>query len=369
MDLWEPMEGAQLQEGYNAALAWFTQFQLPYIFKDGAVPEWFHGLISRKTAEDLLLSKPVGHFLIRVSQSRKGYTLSFRGEECCHHFMIDILKDGQYNIIGEKIHHRSLQDLVEFHRRVPILPFNDLLTVACRKSEQAIDSLLPTQVSSSFPEPKSCPPSSGCDAVPAPSGLPRLYPCLETEVAAMNLQSSNLGDTGNPTILPKKPLASISSQPPELPPRSILSQRRVETSTGDIIPPEPNSTSVEAPTAHSSQQSGFSAPQQKRNKGIINIINFKKKLHPKRSNSEDHMYSEILMPHKIIPDWLLLPAQKHNNGVAKTCTENACQEMQEGHAVPEASRDAVQTPDLNIFSAGQKLPAEYLHPPPFAPGY
>jgi hypothetical protein len=45
--------------------------------------------------------------------------------------MIDVLKDNRYIIVGEDMHHSSLQDLVNFHRRVPIMPFNELLTVAC----------------------------------------------------------------------------------------------------------------------------------------------------------------------------------------------------------------------------------------------
>lgn len=49
----------------------------------------------------------------------------------CRHFMIDALDDGQYVIIGEDRRHRCLQDLVDYHRRAPIIPFNEVLTVAC----------------------------------------------------------------------------------------------------------------------------------------------------------------------------------------------------------------------------------------------
>lgn len=45
--------------------------------------------------------------------------------------MIDALADGHYIILGEKRRHRTLQDLVDFHRRAPIIPFNEVLTVAC----------------------------------------------------------------------------------------------------------------------------------------------------------------------------------------------------------------------------------------------
>lgn len=121
-----------------------------------------------RLAEELLMSKPPGHFLIRVSESRIGYTLSYRwvflqnwrgfvssthsvlrvkvpltllslslwhcplsADERCRHFMIDVLVAGQYMIVGENRRHQSLQDLVEFHRRTPIMPLDQVLTVAC----------------------------------------------------------------------------------------------------------------------------------------------------------------------------------------------------------------------------------------------
>lgn len=116
------------------------------------------------------MSKPPGYFLVRVSESRIGYTLSYRygclhsgsqfshlthpqwcrtksvrlppsawvefasslsATDRCRHFMIDASDDGQFVIVGEDKRHRSLHDLVEFHQRAPIIPFNEVLTVAC----------------------------------------------------------------------------------------------------------------------------------------------------------------------------------------------------------------------------------------------
>uniref|UniRef100_A0A3Q2QB31 SH2 domain-containing protein n=1 Tax=Fundulus heteroclitus TaxID=8078 RepID=A0A3Q2QB31_FUNHE len=51
---------------------------LQSVLRNGSVPEWFHGIITRKTAEELLMVKPPGYFLVRVSESRVGYTLSYR---------------------------------------------------------------------------------------------------------------------------------------------------------------------------------------------------------------------------------------------------------------------------------------------------
>ncbi|KAK6320428.1 hypothetical protein J4Q44_G00095350 [Coregonus suidteri] len=78
-----------------------------------------------------LFPETTGYFLIRVSESRIGYTLSYRATDRCRHFMIDVLKDNHYIIVGEDMRHRALQDLVNFHCTVPVMHFNELLTVAC----------------------------------------------------------------------------------------------------------------------------------------------------------------------------------------------------------------------------------------------
>ncbi|XP_054646088.1 hematopoietic SH2 domain-containing protein homolog isoform X2 [Dunckerocampus dactyliophorus] len=77
------------------------------------------------------MSKPLGHFLIRVSESRVGYTLSYRAEGRCRHFMIDAKEDGSYGIVGEGRCHLSLQQLVDYHRKIPITPYKELLTASC----------------------------------------------------------------------------------------------------------------------------------------------------------------------------------------------------------------------------------------------
>ncbi len=44
--------------------------------RTGGFNEWFHGIISRQESENLLANKPAGTFLVRVSESRFGYSLS-----------------------------------------------------------------------------------------------------------------------------------------------------------------------------------------------------------------------------------------------------------------------------------------------------
>lgn len=116
-----------------AAAVWFKSTQTLNVLdsKSGRFAEWLHGIISRKDAEKLLQDKIIGCFLIRVSESRFGYTLSFKDRERCRHYMIDQLKNGKFIIIGEQKVHRSLYDLVIYHKKVKISNWDGVLTVPC----------------------------------------------------------------------------------------------------------------------------------------------------------------------------------------------------------------------------------------------
>ncbi|XP_066567547.1 myosin-IIIb isoform X2 [Amia ocellicauda] len=110
---------------------WFKETQARKVVRNGAFPNWFHGMITRRQAEDFIADKPLGCFLIRVGQSREGYTLSYRGQDRCRHYMIEMQTNGKYVILGEDRAHASLPDLVEYHSKVGIKPFMELLTVPC----------------------------------------------------------------------------------------------------------------------------------------------------------------------------------------------------------------------------------------------
>uniref|UniRef100_A0A8C7SJN8 Myosin motor domain-containing protein n=1 Tax=Oncorhynchus mykiss TaxID=8022 RepID=A0A8C7SJN8_ONCMY len=112
-------------------IRWFKETQARKVVHNGAFPCWFHGMITRRQAEDLMTDKPVGCFLIRVGQSREGYTLTYKGANRCRHFMIEMQSNGKYVILGEDKAHPSLPDLVQHHSQVGIKPFNELLSMPC----------------------------------------------------------------------------------------------------------------------------------------------------------------------------------------------------------------------------------------------
>ncbi|KAM9168297.1 SH2 domain-containing protein 4A-like [Mergus octosetaceus] len=129
----------QLKRG--ATLRWFRETQAQKVMQDdGAFPSWLHGMISRREAENLLIDKPLGCFLVRISQSRPGYTLTYRGKGRCRHYMIEMQPNIRYVILGEDRAHTSLTELVRYHQTVGIQPFMEKLTVPCRQnSSESLD--------------------------------------------------------------------------------------------------------------------------------------------------------------------------------------------------------------------------------------
>ncbi|KAL3047792.1 hypothetical protein OYC64_021879 [Pagothenia borchgrevinki] len=238
-----------MMESQHESLVWFKESQVGTVIRNGVVPEWFHGIISRNMSEELLMSRRRGYFLIRVSESRIGYTLSYRADDRCRHFMIDALEDGQYIIVGEDLRHRGLQELIDFHRRTPIMPFSEVLTVACgqrsnHKSDYAELLFSPKPVNTHIgwmennsKHPSSTLPTSEEEIPPA---LPhrdtmrnsavlspnRLYPNLSEDhpfitppLPASDLQSVTRKEIGQPSVPPApggprpKPLPSSEGEP------------------------------------------------------------------------------------------------------------------------------------------------------------
>ncbi|CAF1014750.1 unnamed protein product [Adineta ricciae] len=129
----------------ESCLRWFRDTQYPYVCHNGTFPSWFHGNITRHRAEDLLKNQPIGCFLIRLSESRFGFSLSFRAEDRCRHYMINQLKNLKYNVIGEAKVHQSLEKLIDYYRIHELSNWNGRLTDPCKAdwSQYDHDSLTP----------------------------------------------------------------------------------------------------------------------------------------------------------------------------------------------------------------------------------
>ncbi|XP_064194062.1 SH2 domain-containing protein 7-like [Anguilla rostrata] len=97
----EPQEGNLERRLRDLTLKWFTDTQAPLIARDGTVPPWFQGYISRK------------------------------GQDRCRHFVITQNKSGQFAVSGDTETHDSLANLIEYYKSCPIEPFGEKLTTSC----------------------------------------------------------------------------------------------------------------------------------------------------------------------------------------------------------------------------------------------
>lgn len=97
------------------------ELKYPLFCADPTTERWFHGSLSGKEAEKLILEKGKnGSFLVRESQSKPGdYVLSVRTDDKVTHVMIR-RKDEYYDVGGgEKF--ESLSELVEHYKKNPMV--------------------------------------------------------------------------------------------------------------------------------------------------------------------------------------------------------------------------------------------------------
>ncbi|XP_062385845.1 SH2 domain-containing protein 7 isoform X2 [Sardina pilchardus] len=134
-------------------LLWFHRSQLPRLQTQGRpLPRWLHGFATRREAEQLLHDQPMGCFLLRLSESKIGFVLSYRGKDRCRHFIIEEEdgglsgKGGRYLIAGENSRHCSLEELIAYYTQNPVGPFDEVLTVPCTKANGLSDDIIRKRV-------------------------------------------------------------------------------------------------------------------------------------------------------------------------------------------------------------------------------
>jgi len=108
--------------------------------ENGEFSEWFHGIISRDETEKLLKGKEKGSFLVRVSERVWGYTVSYKDDSKCKHFLVDTSGD-TYQFFGtQQLPHSSLNGLIEFHSERPISGVGqEILKIPCGQARDPPD--------------------------------------------------------------------------------------------------------------------------------------------------------------------------------------------------------------------------------------
>ncbi|KAM8930532.1 GRB2-related adapter protein 2 [Pelodytes ibericus] len=82
-------------------------------------PRWYRENISRAEAENLLMVKCLGSFLIRASQTSKGeFSISVRHQDDVQHFKVMRDPRGNYFLWKEKF--KSLNQMVEYYKTTSI---------------------------------------------------------------------------------------------------------------------------------------------------------------------------------------------------------------------------------------------------------
>uniref|UniRef100_W5UCR0 SH2 domain-containing protein 4A n=1 Tax=Ictalurus punctatus TaxID=7998 RepID=W5UCR0_ICTPU len=124
-------------------IRWFREEQLTlrvcFQDDDSRIAPWFHGIISRQEAEDLLSKGSPGAFLVRVSERIFGYVLSYQSPDGIKHFLIDAT-DSCYMLLGDQIKFASLGELVEYYKEEPLPPSGgDRLLHACGQKPGTLD--------------------------------------------------------------------------------------------------------------------------------------------------------------------------------------------------------------------------------------
>ncbi|XP_075688432.1 GRB2-related adapter protein 2 [Rhinoderma darwinii] len=99
---------------------------VPKNYVDKQTPSWFCENFTRIEAENVLMSKQVGYFIIRASQTSKGeFSISVRHEKDVQHFKVMRDKSGNYSLWTEKF--KSLNKLVEYYKNVSVSRQNQVL--------------------------------------------------------------------------------------------------------------------------------------------------------------------------------------------------------------------------------------------------
>ncbi|KAJ7989508.1 hypothetical protein DPEC_G00305270 [Dallia pectoralis] len=92
---------------------------VPKNYIEMQTPSWFKEAASRSSAEELLMSREVGGFLIRGSQSSPGdFSISVRHELNVQHFKVIKDSKGHYYLWADRF--TSLNKLVDFYKRTSI---------------------------------------------------------------------------------------------------------------------------------------------------------------------------------------------------------------------------------------------------------
>ncbi|XP_060002607.1 hematopoietic SH2 domain-containing protein isoform X1 [Lagenorhynchus albirostris] len=343
-------EARKLPPPLPPRLDWFVQTQVDQL-TCGGVPEWFHGAISREDAENLLESQPLGSFLIRVSHSHVGYTLSYKAQNCCRHFMVKLLDDGSFIIPGEERAHASLVALVTFHQQQPLRPHGDLLTQPSQQKDPANADYKDLFLFSDALAEEATSSALGLSKYQNPSSCPM----APLEEAFTNPVLLHRRKEGKPLAEPDG--ASTEKATPSCPPKSPLEEARQKIWRNLKILPR---TGKKVQQELKSQLVAASSSLWDAKPLVVT--------HDSGAGAGDSAWKNNVFTDPQAPRNRDEPSRKASRSASWSETSSRVRDWHQ--AVVRALSSHVSKPEPRGSKEPQDcLPEEYRSPPPFAPGY
>ena len=121
----------------------------------GKILPWFHGVLSRDKAEQLVIKKRAGTFLVRISESRFGYVITLRAQPSeprpHKHFIVEQNAAGQYGLLawhGDGLRFmrdplcNTLDELVTYFGRWQINAASGRLMYPCEQQAKTSENLM-----------------------------------------------------------------------------------------------------------------------------------------------------------------------------------------------------------------------------------
>lgn len=99
--------------------------------------DWFHGILARSEADKRLLAEQDGTYLVRLSESRLGYTVSVIWHGRTKHFAVTVDSDLKHRIRGNASGYRFLNDMVRIHQTKSITDRGDRLLFPCPRTDRS----------------------------------------------------------------------------------------------------------------------------------------------------------------------------------------------------------------------------------------
>ncbi|XP_076839130.1 GRB2-related adaptor protein 2-like [Brachyhypopomus gauderio] len=196
---------------------------VPKNYVDRQIPSWLQESASRSSAEELLMSREVGAFLIRGSQNSPGdFSISVRHEFDVQHFKVMKDNKGNYYLWTEKF--TSLNKLVDFYRTTSISKQREIYLKDGSRDEPRSSAPQPVK-RGSFPEDR--PQGGGYGGPPSSAGHRRLAEETHTQKnkrGSLEERSPNMGMAGRNSPVSNVPAPRRTSD--TLPaPRSAIQVR------------------------------------------------------------------------------------------------------------------------------------------------